>query len=394
MLVRVGQTTDRGIIGEAEPRRTRRIVTVLRANPARSPESLDQDPEITETFERRVMDTVRRAVERHGGTIDRTDYDGVTGVFGLVVAREDDALRAIWAAAELIGDASTGEPVTFRVGIATGEVLTGSSDGRGSSVTGAPIHAASRLAVQAARREVLLALETERLVRDVTSTEKVNPAAGTSSGSPALRLIAITDGQLNGRDPTTPFVGRIAELEALLLAFGQVSSEGRPGVATVIGPAGIGKSRLVAEFFARISARATILRSRCLPYGDGITFWPVRELAAGRHYEVERYAFWGRDIAQPHDSDAHAQWRIAISGLRSEQGRHDEAVVLAREAVALVAPTEDVVMRMRAQRTLAGVLRAAGDEPAAVVAALEARSLAAAKQDRATLRKVDAFLMG
>lgn len=117
-------------------------------------------------------------------------------------------------------------------------------------------------------------------------------------------------------------------------------------------------------------------------------------LAVGRPEEVERYAFWGRDVADPGDLDAQAHWRIAISGLRSRQGQHDEAVALAREAVALLAGSELIVSMTQANLAFASALRAAGDEPAALVAAREARRLAAAKQDRSALRKIEAFLAG
>ena len=115
-------------------------------------------------------------------------------------------------------------------------------------------------------------------------------------------------------------------------------------------------------------------------------------LAVGQPDEVEHYAFWGRDIADPDDVDAQARWRIAISELRSQQGHHDEAITLARESVAFVAPSEFVVLSGLAHMTLARALRAAGDEPAAVAAAHEAQRLASAKQDQAALRTIEAFL--
>ena len=165
--------------------------------------------------------------------------------------------------------------LVLRVGVATGEVLAGPRDARGSTLTGAPLQIAARLAARAAPREVLLASETERLVRAMTSTEPVSIAVGDRCGAPrspsprASRSAART---------SAPFVGRAAELDALLAAFERVVADGAPGLVTVIGAPGIGKSRLVAEAFARIAERARILRSRCLPYGDGITYWPVREL--------------------------------------------------------------------------------------------------------------------
>ena len=115
-------------------------------------------------------------------------------------------------------------------------------------------------------------------------------------------------------------------------------------------------------------------------------------LAVGRLDEVERYAFWGRDIADPDDVDAHVAWRIAISGLRSVQSRHDEAISLAREATQLLSAYRDVMLLEQAHLRLAGALRGGGDEPAALAAAEEARRVAAAKQDIAGSRKVDAFL--
>jgi hypothetical protein len=115
-------------------------------------------------------------------------------------------------------------------------------------------------------------------------------------------------------------------------------------------------------------------------------------LAADRPDDVEHYAWWGRDIAQADDVEAHAGWRIAISGLRARQGRHAEAMELAREAVALVAEREMVVLLCDAKLALAAALRAAGDEPGARVAADDAQAIAMAKQDRAAQRTIDAFL--
>ena len=115
-------------------------------------------------------------------------------------------------------------------------------------------------------------------------------------------------------------------------------------------------------------------------------------LALNRLGDVERYAFWGRDIADSRDLDAHARWRIALSGLRTEQGRHPEAVELAAEAVAILAASGFAGVLEQAHFALAGALRASGDEPAALTAAEEARRLAVAKQDQAALRTISAFL--
>jgi DNA-binding SARP family transcriptional activator len=263
-------------------RRTRRIVTVLRADVGVSRATVGVDPEILEDRERRALEVVRNAVERHGGTIDRADHEGVTAVFGLTIAREDDALRAVRAALELRGDAGpleVADAVIVRLGIATGEVVAGTSDGHGSTISGQPLRTARVLAARADVHEVWLARETERLIRGVASTERMPPdVTRPDADQPASRLLALTDGDAGERRATTPFVGRGTETRALLAAFDRVVEQRTPGLATVIGAPGVGKSRLVAEAFARTSEHARILRSRCLPYGDGITYWPVREL--------------------------------------------------------------------------------------------------------------------
>ena len=117
-------------------------------------------------------------------------------------------------------------------------------------------------------------------------------------------------------------------------------------------------------------------------------------MAVGRLDEVEHYAFWGRDIANPDDVDAQYRWRVAVSGLRLEQARHDEAIGLAREAVGLLAGTGLTRSLVNARMTLAMALRAAGDEVEAVASAKEAERLAAAKGDVAALRKITVFLTG
>ena len=146
-------------------------------------------------------------------------------------------------------------------------------------MTGAPLHLAGVLAEHAAGDEVLLALETERLVRGATTTEPASLDGGDEGPAPgAVRLVAVSEAEPIERRTTTPFVGRAADLAALASAFERVESDAVPGLVTVTGAPGVGKSRLVAEALAPIAERATVLRSRCLPYGEGITYWPVREL--------------------------------------------------------------------------------------------------------------------
>ena len=274
--------TEAAVDAEPAPRR-RRVVTVLRADVIGA--SIDDlDPEVLDARGRRARDVVRRAVERHGGTIDHADEAGVTAIFGLGVTREDDTLRAVRAAWELRGDPSSadaGDELGFRIGVATGEVVTGPRDVLGSAISGAPLQLATLIAARAAQGEVLLTPGTAELVQEMTSTERVTIDSGDDTPvSSALRLVALAEGDAIAHRTAAPFVGRAAEMEALLAAFERVVTEGTPGLATVVGAPGVGKSRLVAEALARISRRARVLRSRCLPYGNGITYWPVRELVS------------------------------------------------------------------------------------------------------------------
>jgi tetratricopeptide (TPR) repeat protein len=118
-------------------------------------------------------------------------------------------------------------------------------------------------------------------------------------------------------------------------------------------------------------------------------------LAVGRLEDAEHYAGWARDTANPDAPDAQVDWRIAMTGVRSKQGRHDEAVALMHEALAVVPEgSEDYAYLGKARMLLASALRAAGEETPALEAAREAQRLASAKQDRAALRKIEAFLHG
>ena len=165
-------------------------------------------------------------------------------------------------------------------------------------------------------------------------------------------------------------------------------------------PISLGDSELVAGDPARtvdLLCRSCMTLDRLGEHSRLASMAPLTArtlLAVGRSDEVERYAFWGRDIAHPEDVDAHVRWRIAISGLRSQQRRHAEAVALANEAVALLAESELLLSSALAQLTLATALRAGGNETAAAAAAMEARRFAQAKEDQAMLGAIAAFSAG
>ena len=193
-------------------------------------------------------------------------------VFGVPVAHEDDALRALRAAAEM-RDAMPELQLQARIGVNTGEILTSKL---GTLVTGDAVNVAARLEQAADAGEVLVGAATRALVGAAAEAEEVEPLAlkGKPEPVPAFRLLAV--GEAPDRPHDRPFVGRTRELELLGGAWERASAEQACELVTVLGEAGVGKSRLVAEALAGIDAR--VVRARCLPYGEEITYWPVVEV--------------------------------------------------------------------------------------------------------------------
>jgi class 3 adenylate cyclase len=257
----------------AEPvREQRKVVTVLFCDVTGSTalgESLD--PEALRAVMARYFDVARVAIERHGGTVEKFIGDAVMAVFGVPTVREDDALRAVRAAQEL----RDAVEIDVRIGVNTGEVVTGSGD---SLVTGDAVNVAARLEQSAAPGDVLLGAGTYALVRDAVDVELLPPieAKGKSEPVTAYRLVAVTGDTGAARRSDAPLVGRDRERRLLTDAWERATSEGASALFTILGNAGVGKSRLVAEFVSRLDA--TVLRGACLSYGDGITYWPVVEV--------------------------------------------------------------------------------------------------------------------
>ena len=231
---------------------------------------------------------MQTAVERHGGTVEKFVGDAVMAVFGLPRAHEDDALRAVRAALEMqagverLNASLAGNDVPelrIRIGINTGEVVTG--DEAATLATGDAVNTAKRLEQGAAGGEILIGLVTERLVRHATRLEPVAPvdAKGKSAPVEAWRVLgAIVGADSFARRWDTPLVGRTRELAVLRDELAASAEERRCRLVTLIGAAGVGKTRLVSELVAEARDYAGIAAGRCLPYGDGITFWPLTEL--------------------------------------------------------------------------------------------------------------------
>ena len=246
------------------------------------------DPEPLRELLGRWYEEMRIAVERHGGTVEKFIGDAVMAVFGLPRAHEDDALRAVRAALDMqraverlnaaLAERQVPE-LRIRIGINTGEVVTG--DDAATLATGDAVNTAKRLEEAAGGGEILIGAVTERLVRHASRLVPLAPvkAKGKSAPVEAWRVLeAIAGADSFARRLDTPLVGRTHEL-ALLRDELTASADGREcRLVTVLGAAGVGKTRLVSELIAELGEHATVAAGRCLPYGDGITFWPLTEL--------------------------------------------------------------------------------------------------------------------
>jgi class 3 adenylate cyclase len=230
------------------------------------------DPEALRALLARYFERMKGIVEAHGGTVEKFIGDAVMAVFGVPQVHEDDALRAVRAAGEM-RDALPELAVQARIGLNTGEVVTGTDE---RLATGDALNVAARLEQAARPGDVLLGEATFALVREAVHVEAVEPLELKGKGKPvpAYRLVSVHEAP--ERRHETLFVGRVGELETLRQAWQRVYEEPRCELVTVVGDAGVGKSRLTAEFLSSVDSQS--VGGRCLPYGEGITYWPVVEV--------------------------------------------------------------------------------------------------------------------
>ena len=230
------------------------------------------DPETLRVMLARYFERMKAIVESHGGSVEKFIGDAVMAVFGVPAVHEDDALRACRAAVEM-REAFPELGVEGRIGINTGEVVTGTEE---RLATGDAVNVAARLQQAAAPGEVLIGEATLTFVHDAAETEPAEPLQlkGKSQAVHAHRLVAVLEAPERSHDSV--FVGRDAELALIQNSWERAQSEQGCELLTIVGDPGIGKSRLVAEGVAEIDART--VRGRCLPYGEGITYWPVAEV--------------------------------------------------------------------------------------------------------------------
>jgi class 3 adenylate cyclase/tetratricopeptide (TPR) repeat protein len=272
----------------AQGREVRKTVTVVFCDVTGSTAMGERlDPESLRDVQSRYFEAMRAAIERHGGTVEKYIGDAVMAVFGIPQVHEDDALRAVRAAADMREELATlnkelerdrGVTIQVRIGVNTGEVVAGASAGDPALVTGDAVNVAARLEQGAAPGEVLIGEPTHRLVRDAVEAEEASPleAKGKTDPVRAFRLLGVRE--VIGAIPRhldSPMVGRERQLAQLRQMFDAAAATRSCHLCTLLGAAGVGKSRLVDEFLAGVSGDATVVRGRCLPYGDGITYFPA-----------------------------------------------------------------------------------------------------------------------
>lgn len=318
------------------------------------------DPETLAHVMTDYFKAVRPAVERHGGTLAKFIGDAVMAVYGLTELHEDDALRAARTAVEMRETLALlnegfqeryGVVLATRTGINTGPVAgTGLIPDR-TFVAGDTANTAARLQQAAKAGEILLSGSTYQLLRGSVEAEPIAVMELKGKRQPvgASRLIRVLSHDDSVRRLEASLVGRQDDLAQLEWALDRTVAEHACRLVTVVGSPGIGKSRIIHEFLAGLGDRATILRGRCLPYGEGITFWPLTEIVkqAGRINDRE-----GADAAvaklenllAPDEDARHVATTLAqLTGLAETRGRVEEGFWAVRRLFASIARDRPLV---------------------------------------------------
>jgi class 3 adenylate cyclase/tetratricopeptide (TPR) repeat protein len=335
------------------PLEVRKTVTILFADVAGSTALGEQlDPEPLRRVMARYFEEMRTVLTLHGGTVEKFIGDAVMAVFGVPTVHEDDALRAIRAADQMVErlhelnrelEPEYGIRLEMRIGINTGEVVAGRAASGQTLVTGDAVNLAKRLEQAAPPGGILIGKATYPLVKDAV---KVGPlesfkVKGKLDPVSPLRLDAV-DHVASGiaRRLDRPLIDREDELSALQIAFGRTDVDGTCRLFTLLGAAGIGKSRLMSEFVGWLRARATVLTGRCLPYGEGITFWPLRDIVR----TLDGPAGVRSALAGTTEADLVANRILAAVGASPDSAPGEEAAWAFRKLVEVLAQERPVVV--------------------------------------------------
>ena len=269
------------------PRETRKTVTIVFADlKAITASGNPPAPDTLKDVMAEAFDVSRRAAESHGGKVAKYIGDAVMAVFGLPVRHEDDALRAARTALEIKAallklaaalERDQAIHLDVKIGVNTGEVAAGHASVEQSLVIGDAVNVAARLEQAARTKEVLIGHLTYALVRDFAEVEEIAPLTLKGKLEPvrAYRLLAVRSVAPSRRRQDGAMVGRDSEMTLLSGVFENAVADRACRMVTLIGDAGVGKTRLTQEFLDSIGGRARVLHGRCLAYGEGITFWPI-----------------------------------------------------------------------------------------------------------------------
>ncbi len=286
-----GQAVDPVVSRTSE----RKLVTILFADVTGSTGLAERfDPEDLAGVMSAYFEAMRSEILAEGGTVEKFIGDAVMAVFGVPIAHEDDSARALHAALKMMDRLSDvnkkliqseGVSLEMRIGVNTGEVLAYTDLQPGEPmVTGDVVNVASRLQAAAQPGRILVSERAARAVRRFNFNEIGDlELRGKSIPVKAFELIGFVAGGSERGIPglSAPMVGRDSELSLLQTIYHRTTTEVRPNLVTLYGEAGVGKSRLTAEFLAWVRTTEPspiVLRTRCLPYGDGIAYWPLAEI--------------------------------------------------------------------------------------------------------------------
>ncbi|HET8558375.1 MAG TPA: tetratricopeptide repeat protein [Gaiellaceae bacterium] len=252
----------------------RKVATVLFADLVDSTGLVaSADPEVVRRRVERYFDVVASRIEAYGGTVEKFAGDAVMAAFGVPIAHEDDAERAVRAALEIVPKVEELQ-LSVRIGVESGEIVIGDSDS--TFATGEAVNLAARLQQAAQPGEILLGSAARRLAASAVEVDDAGPLEVKGRTEPLWTWRAIRAHDSSRLD-AAPFVGREPELELLENSFSRAVKDRRAQLLTIFGEPGLGKTRLVTEFTAGLE-RATTLCGRTLPYGEGVTYWPLASM--------------------------------------------------------------------------------------------------------------------
>lgn len=323
-----------------EKREIRKTVSLVFTDLAGSTAMAEKlDPETVRRVMARYFTLMSSILERHGGVVEKYIGDAVLAVFGIPKLHEDDALRAVRAAVEMRDQmavlnaelqADDGVALAVRTGVNTGEVVAGDPGSGQAFVSGDPVNVAARLEQHAGAGEILIGPDTYRMVRNAVVVEPVGPveAKGKSEPLRPYRLLEVKLGAPGfARRLDSPFVGREHESNLVNQGFERALRERACHLFTILGPAGVGKSRLAADVLSHLPPGTQVARGRCLPYGDGITFWALGEVV--------------RDLLSLPESVTRAEAAAALAGAVPEKER-DALVEILLQLLGLASVTNGV----------------------------------------------------